>query len=81
MLGQEQALEARAMLTIYEERGIEKGIIQGKRNTLLRLLHRKFGDLPAAIEARAQNIETDAELDVLLDRLIDARSLDEMRLS
>jgi len=81
LMGQEQAEEAREMLTIYEERGIIKGILRGKRDMLLRQLRRRFGDLPEHLEARVRSIEAPDELDDLLDRFVDARSLDEMRLS
>jgi len=77
LMGHKEAEEAREMLTIYEERGI----IKGKRVTLIRLLRRKYGELPEDLEARVLSIQTAEELDVLLDRFVDARSLDEMRLS
>ncbi len=65
------------MLTVYEERGI----LRGKRDTLLRLLRRKFGELPESVLARVQAIQTEAELDRLSERILDAGSLEEMGLT
>jgi hypothetical protein len=65
------------MLTVYEERGI----LRGKRDTLLRLLRRKFGDLPESVAAKVQAIQTEAELDRLSERILDAGSLEEMGLT
>jgi hypothetical protein len=77
--------EIRAMISVYEqrgreegiERGREEGIAQAKRETLLRLLRRKFGDLPADISSRIEGLSDTAELDRLFDRIIDAASLQE----
>ncbi len=69
--------EVEAMLMTWEDTVIARG----KRDTLLRQLRHKFGDLPADLEARVKSIETVDELDQLLDQVVDARSLDEMRLS
>ncbi len=78
------------MLTVYEERVMQRGIaigeqrgiaigtVRGKRETTLRLLRKKFGALPKAIEARIQAMETEAELDALLDAALDVQSLDDL---
>jgi hypothetical protein len=69
-------------IAIGEERGIaigeERGIIRGKRDATLRLLRKKFGKLQKAIEAQVQGIETEAELDALLDAVLTAQSLDDL---
>ena len=62
--------------TVYEERGI----IKGKRDALLMQLRIKFGDLPEAIVARVQTIDTDAALDALLGRVLRATTLEDMGL-
>lgn len=64
------------MLTIYEERGI----LKGKRDLLLKLLRRKFGDLPEAMAAKIQGIEDEAELDGLGERVLSARTIEDMGL-
>lgn len=64
------------MLTVYEERGI----IKGKRDALLKLLRCKFGDLPKAVVARVQTIDTEVALDVLVERTFRATTLGDMGL-
>jgi hypothetical protein len=64
------------ILTIYEERGI----IKGKRDALLKLLRFKFGDVPEAAAAKVQAIGTEAELDALLERVLQANTLADMDL-
>jgi len=65
------------ILTIYEERGI----IKGKRDALLIQLRIKFGDLPEAVVARVQTIDTEAALDALLERVLRATTLGDMGLA
>ena len=69
--------EIEAMLLTWEDTVIARG----KRDKLLQQLRRKFGELPQDIEATVRSIEAPDELDVGLDRLVDAASLDEMGLS
>jgi hypothetical protein len=77
LLGQADTQEVKEMLTVYEERGI----VKGKRDTLQRLLRRKFGDLPEAMITKIQAIQTEAELDILFDQALDANSLEEIGMS
>jgi hypothetical protein len=65
-------------ITIGEQRGIAIGTVCGKRDTTLRLLRKKFGKLPKAIEAQVEALETEAELDALLDAVLTAQSLDDL---
>ncbi len=60
-----------------EGRGV--GVIEGKRETLLRLLAAKFGDLPREIAAKAEAMSA-AELDFVVDRLLTATTLDDLKL-
>ncbi|MDQ3813199.1 MAG: DUF4351 domain-containing protein [Armatimonadota bacterium] len=60
------------MLTIYEVRGEQKAA--------LRLLRRKFGDLPEPIEARVRAMQEE-ELDALFDKILDAQSLADLDLT
>jgi hypothetical protein len=69
--------EIKEMISVYEERGIAKG----KRETLLRQLQHKFGDLPKRVTARIEATKSEAKLDALLDRILDANSLEEMGLT
>lgn len=61
------------------EEGREAGVIEGKRKTLLRQLAAKFGNLPNEVTARAE-VMSEAELDAVLDRILTATTLDELRL-
>jgi hypothetical protein len=73
IIGREDLQGVTAMLTIYEERGI----IKGKRDALLKLLRFKFGDLPEAVAAKVQAIDTEAALDELFERVLGADTLDD----
>jgi predicted transposase YdaD len=61
------------------EKGREKGVIEGKRKTLLRLLAARYGELPKEVTVRAEAM-SEAKLDSVLDRLLTATALDELRL-
>ena len=69
-----------------EEKGIEKGreqgreagLLEGKREALLRQLGAKFGPLPEATTTRVESIDSVSELDDYLERILTARSLQEM---
>jgi hypothetical protein len=63
-----------------EERGRQKGREEGKRETLLRLLTAKFGPLSEAAILRVNALKSGNELDLCLERLLTARSLDELGL-
>lgn len=68
------------MTNIYEERGIEKGLVVGKRDSLRKLLALRFGVLPQETETRLQALNTEAELDALLERVLTAPTLQDMGL-
>jgi predicted transposase YdaD len=57
------------------ERGIEKGREQERRALLLRQLGRRFGAVPAEVAARVEAAPV-ADLDVWLDRILDAPTLE-----
>jgi len=65
------------------EQGLEKGraagVVEGKRRILLRQLSAKFGEIPGRIEARAERM-LETELDTLLERILTAKTLDELGL-
>ncbi|MBN2701525.1 MAG: DUF4351 domain-containing protein [Methylothermaceae bacterium] len=81
---QEYPKEAEIMSTFAErfieqgiQQGMQKGMQQGEARILIRLLQRKFGDLPENIR---QRIEA-ADVDTLLawsDRVLTARNLEEV---
>lgn len=63
------------------EQGREAGALEARRETLLRQLTRKFGPLPEAVAARVNAMQSIAELDTYLDRLVTAGTLDEMEIA
>ena len=69
------------MMSVYEEIGFAIGKIQGKQEVLLRMLQRKFGNLPESVTARIEAIKNEAQLDALLIRILDANSLEETGLT
>ena len=60
--------------------GEEKGVLNGKRETLLRLLAQKFGALPEGVTARVEAYESVGELDACLERILTATTLEEIGL-
>jgi len=72
---EDQYVEVEYMVTVYEQRGIEKGIENGKQNTLLKQLEKKFGEVPVEMEHKIRSTESIERLDVLLLAVLDAESL------
>ena len=64
----------------WAEKLEQKGLITGKRETLLRQLSARFGTVTDASRTRVEAIDSLEELDTLLDRVLTATSLDEMKL-
>ena len=62
------------------QKGREEGREEGKRETLLRLMTSKFGSLPEAVLLKVNALASGKELDLYLERLLTARSLDELGL-
>ncbi len=60
------------------EKGREEGLAQGKRDTLKRQLTVRFGSLPSEVAARIDALRTSEELDRYLDRVLTARSLEDV---
>jgi predicted transposase YdaD len=60
--------------------GREAGVIEGKRETLLRQLTAKFGPLSPEMIAKVKAVPSAAELDAYLDRFVAAESLEDMGL-
>ncbi|WP_428264661.1 DUF4351 domain-containing protein [Haliangium sp.] len=60
----------------YDE-GIKKGVAEGQRALVLRLLTRRFGAVPAKFETRVLRATHD-ELERWSDRILDATTLDEV---
>lgn len=62
-------------------RGREEGRVRGMQETILRLLERRFGSLPAGIREGVESTTTGERLEEIADRLLTAESLDELGLA
>ena len=64
-------------VTSIERIGIEQGIGRGEMMLLRRMLTKRFGELPEAIEVRLSKASI-ADLELWGDRLLDAKTLTEI---
>lgn len=69
------------MIELGRKEGRQEGRQEGVRDLVLRLLSRRFSPLPAAVSGKVSAIESPEELSSLADRILDARSLDELGLA
>jgi ElaB/YqjD/DUF883 family membrane-anchored ribosome-binding protein len=60
------------------EKGLEQGEIRALRNTLLRQLRRRFGELPTEITQRIEETVDTETLEAWLDRFVTASALEEL---
>lgn len=76
--GIEQGIEQGIERGIEEgiEQGIERGIEQGKRNLLLQLLRKKFGEVPEDLKTAIEKVELVSTLDQLALTVLDSQSLE-----
>ena len=77
LIRQTEFREVTEMKSIYEIRGEARG----ERKAALFLLQQKFGDLPEYVEARVQMMESEAEINALLTRILQAESLQDLNLT
>lgn len=61
----------------YEQKGMQAGIEKGEALVLQKLLTKRFGPLPADRSAQI-GAASAAQIDVWVDRVLDAQSLDEV---
>jgi predicted transposase YdaD len=61
--------------------GRQKGRTEGMQHLLLRQAQRRFGPLPEEMQKRLLAVEDTDELNRLSDRLLEARSLQELGLT
>ena len=66
-------------LTFFDELEL-KGVVKGKRETLLRLLTAKFGPLSEETVSKIAAVGSASELDTYLDRFVAANSLEDIGL-
>ena len=67
-------------ITSWERKGIIKGALTARRETLLDLMQEKFHDVPATVTQQVEAISSKDELEQLLRKLIHANSFSEMGL-
>lgn len=70
--------EVEMVISVYEERGIEKGVKRGEQKLLLRLIESKFGAVSEDIRLRVEAITDVEAIEQLADALLTAHSLKEM---
>ena len=75
-----EVMWADRMKAKWAKEGLAKGLIEGKREALLRQLAKKFGSLSEDVTAHVRALESVDEIDVYLDRVLTATSLEEMEL-
>jgi hypothetical protein len=73
---------AQALMEIGEERGEQRGErnaeLRTRRQTLVRLLRRRFGDIPSEWAATIEAATDIAQLDEWLDGVVTAKTLDDL---
>ncbi len=85
---QKEYQEAKKMITVYEKRGKQEGLlegkqeglIEGKQDDLLLLMEKKFGKLSQSIKNKIRKINSVKKLDSLLVDLLDAGKLTDLKL-
>lgn len=88
LLAEEPSQEVKAMEMTWAdtleakgvEKGIEKGRLEGMRSLLLSQIEHRFGPIPKQARKRIDGMESTEQLSELADRVLDARSLDDLGL-
>ena len=62
-----------------EAQGIERGKAQGRQEAILRLLQLRFQNIPETLTEQITAIESLSHLDMLLEQVLTAQSLDEIQ--
>ena len=70
----QQYVEVESMITVYEQKGIEKA----KQDALILLSKKKFGKVGSAHRRRIREIDSTERLDALLVALLDAKSIEDL---
>jgi hypothetical protein len=66
-------MESPFLKEIYEE-----GRLERQQEILVMLLQTKFGDLPKSVQGRIKRMKSDKTFDRLLQKVVTARSLEEL---
>ncbi len=70
----------RAMVTTYEQAGIEKGRLEGKLEALLLIMENRFLKVPAVVKRKVQQINSSERIDELLKAMLNAKSINDLPL-
>ena len=79
-LREKEHVEVQEWLSEYEIRGIEHGLMEGKREILLLLLRHRFGAVPEDLARRIEGIDSTSELDALALKAVEAKALSDLGL-
>lgn len=71
---------AQTAAELLVEQGKAEGIVEGKREAVLRLLQFRFQDIPETITERIASIETPSDLDTLLEQAMTVQNLDDIQI-
>lgn len=71
--------KAMPYITTYEQRGIEKGKDEGRRETVIKFLEYKFGKLSSAIQHQVQQLSNE-QLSEIEEKFLNAKTLQELGL-
>jgi hypothetical protein len=63
----------------WERKARREGRIQGVRETVIRLMMRRFGSVPRRVREQVKAISSQRELEGILDKVLAASSLQEIR--
>ena len=81
-LSQEEVTLMQTMAEHYLQQGIEQGMEQGqvlaKRDAVLKLLRRRFGDVPESLVSHITALHHISQLDALFERALEAETLDDI---
>ncbi len=81
MMANEGSEAVKAMEMTWAGKLEAKGRTEGMRHMLLRMAERRFGPLPEEMQKHLLALEDTEELNRLSDRLLEARSLNELGLA
>jgi hypothetical protein len=70
----------KTMADVMMERGASQAAVNVRQQTLVRLLQRRFGDVPPGVLATVQSTTDVDQLDDWLDRLVTVSTFDELRI-
>jgi predicted nucleic acid-binding Zn-ribbon protein len=77
-LNKEEVEKMLELTTSWEKKGKREGKIEGQADILLRLLRKKFGPLPAELEAEVRKMPAE-KLEQLAEAIFELKKLEEVK--